>query len=288
MKKLSLVFTAIIVTTFAMAQAPEKMSYQAVVRNAANALVTNQTVGIRISLLQGSASGTAVYVETQTPTSNANGLVSIEIGTGSVVSGTFSTIDWSSNTYYVKTEIDPAGGTNYTITGTSQLLSVPYALYAKSAGTTNIAAGGITSTHLASAAVTTAKVSSSGAASGNSLMYNGTSVTWGNPATKLARTTVTGVAGGVSYSAQTSDEIVGVDVTSGPATIYLPSAASSGAGKVIIVKCELGNAGTNNITINRSGTDLINSSSTSLSITFGTATGSFRLYSDGVSRWHQF
>lgn len=288
MKKLSLVFTAIIATAFAMAQAPEKMSYQAVIRNAANALVTNHAVGIRISLLQGSASGTAVYVETQTPTSNANGLVSIEIGTGSVVTGTFSAIDWSSNTYYVKTEVDPAGGTSYTITGTSQLLSVPYALYAKSSGTTNITAGSISSTHLAAGAVTTAKVSSSGAASGNSLMYNGTSVAWGNPPTKLARTTVTGVGGGTTYSAQTSDEIVGVDVTSGPATINLPSASSSGSGKVIIVKCELGNAGVNNITINRSGTDLINSSSTSLSITFGTATGSFRLYSDGVSRWHQF
>ncbi len=146
----------------------------------------------------------------------------------------------------------------------------------------------VTNRHLAANAVTTDKISSSGASTGNVLLYNGTSVTWGNPATKFARTTVSGAAGGTTYNASANDEIIGVDVTSGPATINLPSASTSGVGKVIIIKNELGNAGTNNITINRSGTDLINASSTSLSITFGTATGSFRLYSDGVSRWHQW
>jgi hypothetical protein len=146
----------------------------------------------------------------------------------------------------------------------------------------------VTNRHLAANSVTPDKISGSGATTGQVLTYNGTSVTWGNPQTKFARTTVTGAAGGTTYNAQTTDEIIGVDVTSGPAVINLPSASSAGAGKVIIVKNELGNAGTNNITINRSGTDLINASSTSLSITFGTATGSFRLYSDGVSRWHQW
>jgi len=114
------------------AQAPEKMSYQAVIRNSVNDLVTNQTVGMQISILQGSESGTAVYVETQTPTTNINGLVSIEVGSGTVVSGSFSEINWSSGPYFIKTETDPLGGTAYTITGTSQLLSVPYALSSKS------------------------------------------------------------------------------------------------------------------------------------------------------------
>ena len=114
-------------------QAPQKMSYQAVIRNASNVLVTNQTVGMRVSILQTSPGGSAVYVETQTPVSNINGLVSIEIGAGTIVSGTFSAIDWSAGPYFVKTETDPAGGTNYTITGTTQLLSVPYALHANSA-----------------------------------------------------------------------------------------------------------------------------------------------------------
>ncbi|MDI6832601.1 MAG: FISUMP domain-containing protein [Bacteroidales bacterium] len=114
-------------------QSPEKMSYQAVIRNSSDQLVTDQLVGMQISILQGSASGTAVYVETQTPTTNANGLVSIEIGDGTVVSGDFTTIDWANGPYFIKTETDPTGGINYTITGTSQLLSVPYALHAKTA-----------------------------------------------------------------------------------------------------------------------------------------------------------
>ena len=115
----------------AFAQAPEKMSYQAVVRDAANNLVASSSVGMQISILQGSPSGTAVYVETQTPTSNTNGLVTIEIGGGTLVSGDFSTIDWANGPYYIQTETDPTGGTSYTITGTIQLLSVPYALHAK-------------------------------------------------------------------------------------------------------------------------------------------------------------
>jgi hypothetical protein len=89
---------------------------------------------MQLSILQGSVAGTAVYVETQTPTTNINGLVSLEIGSGTVVSGTFNTIDWSAGPYFIKTETDPTGGTTYTITGTSQLMSVPYALYAKTSG----------------------------------------------------------------------------------------------------------------------------------------------------------
>ena len=131
MNKLYTILAALLLTASTIAQAPEKMSYQAVVRDSGDALVSNQTVGMQISVLQSSASGTAVYVETQTPTTNTNGLVSIEIGMGSVVSGDFSAIDWSAGPYFIKTETDLAGGTNYTITGTSQMLSVPYALHAK-------------------------------------------------------------------------------------------------------------------------------------------------------------
>lgn len=119
---------------FVFAQAPQKLSYQSVIRNAANNLVINQSVGIQISILQGSATGTVVFAETHNTTSNANGLVSIEIGGGTVVSGSFSGIDWANGPYFIKTETDPAGGTNYTITGTTQLLSVPYAMYALSSG----------------------------------------------------------------------------------------------------------------------------------------------------------
>jgi len=135
MKQVFTILAAVLLTATVWAQSPEKMSYQAVIRNTSDALVTNTQVGMQISILQGSASGTAVYVETQTPTTNTNGLVSFEIGTGTVVSGNFTAIDWSNGPYFIKTETDLAGGTNYTITGTSQLLSVPYALHAKTAET---------------------------------------------------------------------------------------------------------------------------------------------------------
>ena len=134
MKKIITICAAILMTASVFAQAPQKMSYQAVIRNSSNGLVTNSAVGMRISIIQTSPSGTVVYVETQTPTTNANGLASIEIGGGTVVSGNFANIDWANGPYFVKTETDPAGGTSYSITGTSQLLSVPYALYAANSG----------------------------------------------------------------------------------------------------------------------------------------------------------
>ncbi len=134
MKKLLLIQLFLFGNLVGIAQAPNKMSYQAVIRDNSNALVSNQIVGMQISILQGSANGTAVYAETQTPTTNANGLVSIEIGGGAVVSGNFSTIDWANGPYFIKTETDPTGGGTYSIVGTNQLLSVPYALYAENAG----------------------------------------------------------------------------------------------------------------------------------------------------------
>jgi hypothetical protein len=110
------------------AQAPQKMTYQAVIRNASNNLVVSAPVKMKISILQGSANGTAVYSELHNPTTNANGLVSIEIGSGTSPVGTIGSINWGNGTYFLKTETDPTNGTNYTISGTSQLLSVPYAL----------------------------------------------------------------------------------------------------------------------------------------------------------------
>ena len=101
------------------------------IRNSSNVLLANTQVGIKISVLQGSASGMPVYEETQTATTNANGLVSIQIGTG-----TFAGIDWANGPYFIKTEIDPTGGSNYSITGTQQMASVPYALYAAKSGGT--------------------------------------------------------------------------------------------------------------------------------------------------------
>ena len=119
----------LLINTSIFAQAPQKMSYQAVIRNSSNALITSTPIGMRISIIQGSIFGASVYVETQTPITNANGLVSLEIGSGTVVLGTFAGINWANGPYFIKTETDPAGGTNYSITGTNQLMSVPYALF---------------------------------------------------------------------------------------------------------------------------------------------------------------
>lgn len=131
MKKIFTILAAVLITASLWAQSPKKMSYQAVIRNSSNGLVKNTQVGMQISILQGSPGGTLVYIETQTPTTNANGLVSIEIGEGTG----FDTITWANGPYYIKIETAVAAPlTTYTITGTSQLLTVPYALYADKAG----------------------------------------------------------------------------------------------------------------------------------------------------------
>ncbi len=135
MKKLHAILVAVLLAATAWTQSPDKMSYQAVIRNSNNELVTNSQISMQTSILQGSASGTAVYIEKQSPTSNANGLVSMEIGNGTAIFGNFATIDWANGPYFIKVETDPTGGINYTVTGTSQLLSVPYALQAKTAET---------------------------------------------------------------------------------------------------------------------------------------------------------
>jgi len=141
MRKYLTLITALFMAASLRAQIPEKMSYQAVIRNASDILVKSTDIGMRISILHGSVTGTAVYVETQTPTTNANGLASVSIGAGTVVNGDFASIDWTSGPYFIKTETDINGGTSYTITGTSQLLSVPYALHAK---TSESVVGGVT------------------------------------------------------------------------------------------------------------------------------------------------
>lgn len=157
MKKITLVLLLLSSFTILFAQAPQKMNYQSVIRKTDGALLSNTLVGIKTSILLGSITGTASYVETQTTTTNANGLATIEIGGGTPVSGTFGGINWGAGSHFIKTEIDPAGGTNYTISGTSQLLSVPYALYAgssQSQGKTSIIITGDITDAQASAQIT--------------------------------------------------------------------------------------------------------------------------------------
>ncbi len=116
------------------AQSPEMFSYQAVVRDASGNLVSNSPVGVRVSILKNSASGVSVYCETHHLNTNTNGLLTMEIGGGTLVGGDFASIQWGDGPYFLKMETDVTGGSNYTISSTQQLLSVPYALYAKYAG----------------------------------------------------------------------------------------------------------------------------------------------------------
>jgi uncharacterized protein (TIGR02145 family) len=114
------------------------ISYQAIVRTA-EGTVANDTVGVQVSILQGSETGAAVYTERHTQMTGPTGLLTFEIGTGTSTIGTFPDIDWSTGLYYIKSEIDPTGGTSYTITGTFQLLGVPYALHSRRTGRSPVA-----------------------------------------------------------------------------------------------------------------------------------------------------
>ncbi|MBA4322670.1 MAG: hypothetical protein C0408_07625, partial [Odoribacter sp.] len=133
MKRIILGLFSLLLVCSLFAQVPQGFKYQTVVRDAGGTILASQAVGFRISILQGSSTGTAVYVETFSTATNQFGLASLNIGQGTPVSGNFTTIAWSTGLYWVKVEIDPAGGTSYAEVGTSQLLSVPYALQAKSA-----------------------------------------------------------------------------------------------------------------------------------------------------------
>ena len=121
------IFKIILLSSFG--QSPESFSYQAVARNS-GVIIANQTLGFRVKILQGSPSGPSIYTEYFTPTTNAYGLVNLEIGTGSS-SYDFSAINWGNGSFFIETSIDFSGGFSYAVMGTSQLLSVPYALYSK-------------------------------------------------------------------------------------------------------------------------------------------------------------
>ena len=133
MKKLSFLILMLLMGAGAFAQTPEMINYQCIVRDVAGNSITNQLCGVRVAILQGSALGPEVFAETHGPTSNSYGLITLQIGTGSNTGPTLDQINWGTDTYYVKVEIDPTGGTSYSVSSTSQLVAVPYALYAKEA-----------------------------------------------------------------------------------------------------------------------------------------------------------
>ena len=135
MKKILLSFVAIATLSFSsFGQAPEGFKYQAVVRDAGNVILNNQAVGMRMTIRQGAIGGTTVYSETFSTTTNAYGIVNLEIGNGTLAAGNFTSIDWANGPFFMETAVDVTGGINYSVMGTSQLMSVPYALYAKTSG----------------------------------------------------------------------------------------------------------------------------------------------------------
>ncbi len=146
MKKVLLLLCVSLLLNYTLkAQAPQGFNYQAVARNTTGIAITNQNIGLEISLRQGSATGTIVYTETFNTTSNNIGLINVVVGTGTVTAGTFNTINWASGVYFIEISMDATGGTSYALMGTQQLMSVPYALYALSSGGT-VGATGATGT----------------------------------------------------------------------------------------------------------------------------------------------
>ena len=131
MKKI-FILKAILISFLSFGQVPQGISYQAISLNSSGNPVVSSNVGIRLSVLDNSASGTVLYTETHTKTTNAQGLFNLVIGQGTPTTGTFSAINWGTNSKFLKVEMDAVGGTNYVLVGTTQLLSVPYALAADS------------------------------------------------------------------------------------------------------------------------------------------------------------
>ena len=133
MKKIILSILSFVSINIAIAQAPDAFNYQTVVRDAGGTIQSSQNVSFRISILEGSALGNAVYSETHNLNTTAQGLANFKIGEGQLVSGDISTINWGANSHFVQVELDINGGSNFQLMGTSSLVSVPYALHAKTA-----------------------------------------------------------------------------------------------------------------------------------------------------------
>lgn len=130
MKRTIYILSALFITTLLNAQAPQSFSYQSIVKDSDGELVTERSIGVQITILKDTDDGVAVYTETHTVSTNSNGLLTLQIGEGTSTD-MFYTIDWAATSHFVKAEMDLDGGTTYSISGTSQLLSVPYALHAK-------------------------------------------------------------------------------------------------------------------------------------------------------------
>ena len=134
MKKLFTLLATVTLSVMLFAQAPQSFSYQTVIRDASWQVLSNQNISLEISIIEDVANGTAIYTESHSATTNELGLVNLSIGDGGVMFGSWSNIDWGNHTYFIEVAVDVTGGTSYIVMGTTQLRSVPYALYAETSG----------------------------------------------------------------------------------------------------------------------------------------------------------
>ena len=143
MKKLFTLLATVTLSVMLFAQAPQSFSYQTVIRDASWTVLDNQSVGIKISILEDVSNGTVVYEESHSATTSQIGLVNLSVGDGVVMTGLFNTIDWGNHNYFIEVAVDVTGGTSYIVMGTTQLRSVPYALYAENSGSSTPGPQGI-------------------------------------------------------------------------------------------------------------------------------------------------
>jgi hypothetical protein len=131
-KPLYLLLIALLICNISWAQVPESFNYQAVIRDNSGELITDQSIDVKIYIINNSADGTVLYTEAHNETTNSYGQVNLIIGEGTVETGIFSQINWGESNKFLNIEVD--AGSGLADMGTFQLFSVPYALYANSAG----------------------------------------------------------------------------------------------------------------------------------------------------------
>lgn len=238
-KAIFLLFAFSFVAASIFAQAPQKMNYQTVVRNSSGILIANANIGVQVTIVQGSPTGGSVYTESHTVTTNANGLATLQVGGGTPTLGTFATINWSSGTFYIKTQIDPTGGTNYTISGTSPLLSVPYALYSGD-GNWNKSGADISNSNTGNVGIGTTTPTDKLHIYGNNSQNIMLESPSGGPTVNLVKArTWSGMAAGTYVGFGGTDD----GNTSARASIYVPDANNTGVMEAVSVVKGSGNFG---------------------------------------------
>ena len=239
---------------------PQAFSFKATIKGANNQPVVNQMINLKITILQDDINDIATYSEYFTPTTNHYSQVDVEIGKGHVLSGIFSSIDWSAHNYFLKAEVDAKGGTNYQLMSVSQLLSVPYAMYAGEAGSVSNynETDPLFKVHAASG-ITSGDIGNWNAAFG-----------WGDHPWSQNGSNVFLNSGNVGIGTDTPTQMLTVDGNAEIMGNIIPNGKITAPGNIIIESS--GNnviilAGANKITIDPSGGVTIESSSITLAAT---------------------